>query len=313
MIASGTWDIAMASRMTGLTQAAIRAKLIETAAATTGRQVVSGLASNALRHVVAAEAAAAMAAGGAATELGVAVAGAAGGGAAAAGGAGAAGAGGAAVAGAGAGGGGGSVVVAGGLGLTWALGGLLVLGALAYGGYKFYHRNDPPNTLAASAPPAATTAALPPALVDAPAAPPPQSCTKSSPFATVMRRGDAIRVEETRLTFNDPDTGVSNTIDWDVPPGSIRVGEPITMISRASHFPGGKPMEVQWEFGEGRGYVFGYGASTKTDTEQLRQEAAAGQTKTPLNYVGGPIRLKGGVNGAGDAFSFVMQWDYTCQ
>lgn len=294
MMASGTWDIAKASRMYGIPEAAIRAKLVETAAATTGRQVVSGLAQNALRHVVAGEAAAQMAA----ATGGVVVADV---GAGAAGGATVVGTGGTAATG--------SALVT----LGWTLAAFVVVVGVLYGVNRYMHRNDPPNTVAVTTPPAAATAVLPPGLSNAPNAPPPQNCTKSQPFATIMRKGDAISVEETRLTFNDPETGVTNTIEWDVPPGTIRVGDTVTLNSRASHFPNGKPMEVQWEFGEGRGYLFGYGASTKTDTDQLRREADQGRTETPLKYAGGPIRLKGGVNGAGEAFSFAMQWDYACQ
>lgn len=283
MMASGTWDIAKASRMYGIPEAVIRTKLVETAAATTGRQVVSGLAQTALRHVVAAEAAAQMVTGGVvAAEVGGATV---------------------------------PAVVEGSALVTlgWTVAAFVVVVGVLYGVNRYMHRNDPPNTLAGTTPPTAASVALPPGLANAPATPPAQTCTKSQPFATIMRKGNAIAVEETRLTFNDPETGVTNTIEWDVPPGTIRVGDTVTLISRASHVASGKPMEVQWEFGEGRGYLFGYGASTKTDTDQLRREAEAGRTETPLKYAGGPIRLKGGVNGAAEALTFAMQWDYTCQ
>lgn len=331
-VANGTWNLGMAARMTGVPIELLKTRMLMTAVGKEGgTQVLSALARQALARFYSAaaleaalaETAAAMASGaGAAGGLAAATGEFAASGLAAGSGeviAGGLAAGSGEVVASGlavgsgeviAGGGGAAVVQAGALAtLGWALFGVAVVVGIGYGVSRLYYRNSPPTTLAARTAPVPIDAQ--PSVGPPPSAPPAQTCTKSEPFATI-RKGNSIAVEETRLTFNDPETGITNTIDWDSPPGTIRLGEKITLTSRSSHFPGGKPMEVQWEFGGSPAYSFGYGASTKTDSDQLRREAEAGKTETQLPYNGGPIRLLGGVNGASADFRFSMQWNYSC-
>lgn len=215
LVSNGTWDMATAVRLSGMSAEAIGAQLAKTAADKAGKQVMSGMAEKALERWVGqnvartmiAEAGAELAAAGGAAELGVGAAGA---------------------------------TEAVGLGL---LGWTAVVGVVLFGGYgiyKYMHRND--------APPAVRL----PAVAAGPNAPAEQSadtCTRGD--AVLTERGRDISVEGNAVSYTDRSTGDTNTIQWNAPPPSITSGQEVTLSSWSTHNQGA-PVEVRWETGNWR-------------------------------------------------------------
>jgi hypothetical protein len=118
--------------------------------------------------------------------------------------------------------------------------------------------------------------------------------------------GKSLRREGNAASFSDADAHTSNTLSWEAPPVSVRVGDNIELVSWATH-NGGRPMELQWESGTGSAFDWGYGASSK---DQYRNE---GRKLIRLPFRGCSVRLKGGVNFGSQDESFRMQWDYYCK
>lgn len=143
-----------------------------------------------------------------------------------------------------------------------------------------------------------------PATAGAATAPSSLICTRGE--AIVAQMGRELRPAGDSVTFQDPDSQIANTISWQAPAVSLRVGDDLPLESWSTH-NGGRPMEVQWESGPGSAPAWGFGASSKTEF------ANEGRKITPLSFRGGSVRLIGGVNGGSADQRFRIQWDYYCK
>ncbi len=126
-----------------------------------------------------------------------------------------------------------------------------------------------------------------------------QGCTRAE--GVLLEKGSAINVSSNSLSYTNPQSQVTNTIQWEPPPQTISLNQEITLVSWSTHNNQDDGIEVQWET---KG-LWGYGASSVVAEEQSKE--------TKLRYSGGPISLVGGVRHGGAAGKFRIKWDYNCR
>jgi hypothetical protein len=125
-----------------------------------------------------------------------------------------------------------------------------------------------------------------------------RTCTRGEPVT--VHKGSAIAVTGTSLSYTDPQSRVSNTIQWNLPPPTLTIGQEVTLVSWSTHNRGA-PVEVHWETGGRRDH----GADSEINEANKQSK---------LKFTGGAIELRGGIrntrwDGPGH---FTMRWPYTC-
>lgn len=123
-------------------------------------------------------------------------------------------------------------------------------------------------------------------------------CTRGP--GVLVQKGSAITVGGSALTYTDPATRATNTIQWSEPPQSVTPGQEMALTSWSTHNQGAA-IEVRWETGSWRDY----------GADSLINEASK-QSKIKFN--GGRIDLIGGIRNAttGGPGKFLMRWEYKC-
>jgi hypothetical protein len=123
-------------------------------------------------------------------------------------------------------------------------------------------------------------------------------CIRGEPV--LAHRGNAIAVSANAVSYTDPQTRVTNVIQWNLPPPTLTVGQEVTLLSWSTHNRGA-PVEVHWETGGRRDH----GADSEINEANKQSK---------LRFTGGAIELRGGIrrtrwDGPGH---FTMRWPYTC-